>query len=129
MATIVSYKSPVWKPLAEALYDTDGVRVDLTIAHISDGAACLDGSVPAMYYRAGSGDGVHKFHVFFEGGGWYEHTLSQYMDSLLPLHVAAPIVIKVWWHFYSAVFLSEHLRRSIEITHWFQQRLSECIRL
>jgi len=49
---------------------SDGVRVDLTTAANDDGAACLDGSVPVMYYRAGTGDGAHKFHVFFEGGGW-----------------------------------------------------------
>ena len=35
----------------------------------TDGAACLDGSVPVMYYRAGTGTGVNKFHVYFEGGG------------------------------------------------------------
>ena len=36
----------------------------------SYGAVCLDGSVPVIYYRAGTGSGIHKFHVFFRGGGW-----------------------------------------------------------
>lgn len=36
----------------------------------NDGAVCLDGSVGVMYYRNGTGDGINKFHVYFEGGGW-----------------------------------------------------------
>eukprot|EP01084_Bolivina_argentea_P206409 352430_1 len=48
---------------------TDGDKIVLSDANKNDGAACLDGSPPVMYWRAGSGDGVNKFHVFFEGGG------------------------------------------------------------
>eukprot|EP00040_Diaphanoeca_grandis_P016776 m.86964 g.86964 ORF g.86964 m.86964 type:complete len:515 (+) comp26025_c0_seq2:110-1654(+) len=36
----------------------------------SFGAACLDGSPPAYYFSAGSGDDVDKFVVFLNGGGW-----------------------------------------------------------
>eukprot|EP01083_Nonionella_stella_P133788 406796_1 len=38
----------------------------------TNGAYCLDGSVPDFYYRPGVGDGVSKFHihVYLEGGGW-----------------------------------------------------------
>merc|ERR1719203_979688 len=49
---------------------TAGTRVNLTDAMNSNGAMCLDGSVPVMYYRPGFGDGINKFHVFFQGGGW-----------------------------------------------------------
>ena len=35
-----------------------------------NGAVCLDGSVPDFYYRAGSGDGINKFILYFQGGGW-----------------------------------------------------------
>jgi hypothetical protein len=49
---------------------TDGVKVELTSAHNTEGAACLDGSVPVFYYRAAqSASATNKWHVFFEGGG------------------------------------------------------------
>ena len=67
---IVDAVCPEWRALSEKVSKSDGIRVNLTTALNSDGAACLDGSVPVMYYRAGTGDGVHKFHVYFEGGGW-----------------------------------------------------------
>lgn len=79
-----TFHCPEWQGLAEQRSDTDGVRVDLTTAQNKDGAACLDGSVPVMYYRAGTGDGVNKFHVFFEGGGWcggIDDQLSSCQDS------------------------------------------------
>ena len=34
------------------------------------GAYCLDGTVPDFYYRAGTGDGKTKFHMYLQGGGW-----------------------------------------------------------
>jgi hypothetical protein len=37
---------------------------------LKDGAACLDGSAPAYYYRPGTGTGVNKWLLFHEGGGW-----------------------------------------------------------
>jgi Pectinacetylesterase len=33
-------------------------------------AKCIDGSRPVYYLRRGSGDGVNKWFVHFEGGGW-----------------------------------------------------------
>merc|ERR1719242_1046765 len=47
-----------------------GTRVNLTDAMNSNGAVCIDGSVPVFYFRPGTGSGVNKFHVFFQGGGW-----------------------------------------------------------
>eukprot|EP01084_Bolivina_argentea_P281690 482005_1 len=49
---------------------TMGTRVNLTDAMNQNGAVCLDGTVPVFYWRPGTGDGVNKFHVFFQGGGW-----------------------------------------------------------
>ena len=34
------------------------------------GAVCMDGTKPAYYLRRGSGSGLSKWIVFFEGGGW-----------------------------------------------------------
>eukprot|EP01084_Bolivina_argentea_P222322 376316_1 len=45
-------------------------RVWLTDAHQSIGAKCLDGSVPAFYFRPGWDNGTNKFQIFLEGGGW-----------------------------------------------------------
>eukprot|EP00484_Ammonia_sp_Unknown_P021804 CAMPEP_0197027668 /NCGR_PEP_ID=MMETSP1384-20130603/7537_1 /TAXON_ID=29189 /ORGANISM="Ammonia sp." /LENGTH=381 /DNA_ID=CAMNT_0042456545 /DNA_START=19 /DNA_END=1161 /DNA_ORIENTATION=+ len=64
------YQCPRAVHLPYKISATDGVRVNLTDAQNNDGAACLDGSVPVMYWRAGTGDGVNKFQVFFQGGGW-----------------------------------------------------------
>eukprot|EP00490_Sorites_sp_Unknown_P024543 CAMPEP_0114660988 /NCGR_PEP_ID=MMETSP0191-20121206/21406_1 /TAXON_ID=126664 /ORGANISM="Sorites sp." /LENGTH=155 /DNA_ID=CAMNT_0001891777 /DNA_START=27 /DNA_END=491 /DNA_ORIENTATION=- len=61
-----------------------GTKVPLTDAHNNLGAACLDGSVPNIYWRPGTGDGVNKFHVFFQGGGWcagIENQVSQCDDT------------------------------------------------
>lgn len=33
-------------------------------------ARCMDGSSPGYYLKKGAGDGVDKWHVHFEGGGW-----------------------------------------------------------
>eukprot|EP01084_Bolivina_argentea_P179253 309757_1 len=33
-------------------------------------AACLDGSPQAFYYRPGYGNGVNKFVLYLQGGGW-----------------------------------------------------------
>lgn len=33
-------------------------------------AKCIDGSSPAFYFKNGSGSGINKWFVFFEGGGW-----------------------------------------------------------
>lgn len=33
-------------------------------------ALCMDGSRPAFYFRKGRNDGIQKWHIFFEGGGW-----------------------------------------------------------
>jgi len=37
---------------------------------VKDGAACIDGSPPAYYFRAGYGDGINKWQLHHEGGGW-----------------------------------------------------------
>ena len=31
---------------------------------------CLDGSVPNIYYRPGTGNGINKFSIYEQGGGW-----------------------------------------------------------
>ena len=47
-----------------------GVQILMTDEAENYGALCLDGSVPDFYYRPGTGDGVTKFHIYLEGGGW-----------------------------------------------------------
>ena len=47
----------------DKLKAVSGTRINLTDAQNNNGAACLDGSVPVMYWRPGTGDGVNKFHV------------------------------------------------------------------
>jgi len=37
---------------------------------LADGAACLDGTPPAYYFRAGSGSGANKWFIYHQGGGW-----------------------------------------------------------
>jgi hypothetical protein len=40
------------------------------------GTKCIDGSPAAYYLRRGFGDGVHKFHVHFEGALFSFHITS-----------------------------------------------------
>jgi len=42
----------------------------LTDAATKQGAVCLDGSPSAYYFRPGFGDGVTKYFIHHEGGGW-----------------------------------------------------------
>eukprot|EP01083_Nonionella_stella_P157954 513394_1 len=61
-----------------------GTRVNLSSAMHEHGAVCLDGTVPVFYWRPGVDDGVHKFHIFFEGGGWCagnDEPISSTMDT------------------------------------------------
>jgi len=44
--------------------------LQLLTSSLANGAACLDGSPPAYYLRPGFGDGVNKWLLFHEGGGW-----------------------------------------------------------
>ncbi|XP_031117767.1 pectin acetylesterase 8-like [Ipomoea triloba] len=48
------------------------INVTLTTldSAVSKGAVCLDGSAPGYYYDKGHGEGVDKWVVFIEGGGW-----------------------------------------------------------
>eukprot|EP00438_Fugacium_kawagutii_P030089 Skav228178 [mRNA] locus=scaffold3933:167264:168451:+ [translate_table: standard] len=45
------------------------VKIELTQA-ATEGAVCLDGSPPAYYLLKGSGDGIHKWYINHQGGGW-----------------------------------------------------------
>eukprot|EP01084_Bolivina_argentea_P294840 507443_1 len=50
--------------------ETAAEQILMTNEAQKNGAYCLDGSIPDFYYRAGFGDGVNKFHVYLQGGGW-----------------------------------------------------------
>merc|ERR1712137_260914 len=38
----------------------------------NEGAVCLDGTPGAYYFQQGSGDGVNKWYIHHQGGGWCE---------------------------------------------------------
>merc|ERR1719183_1221361 len=44
----------------------------MTDAAKSNGAQCLDGSPGAYYLQKGTGDGVNKWYIHHQGGGWCE---------------------------------------------------------
>lgn len=51
----------------------DGGKADLVLltdASEKTGAKCLDGTPGAYYWRPGSGDGMKKWYIHHEGGGW-----------------------------------------------------------
>eukprot|EP01084_Bolivina_argentea_P281695 482011_1 len=50
--------------------DTYSTRINLTKSANEDGAVCIDGSVPVFYWRPGVDDGVTKYIIYFDGGGW-----------------------------------------------------------
>ena len=51
-------------------YSEPGYLVKCLAANKNKRAACLDGSPQAFYYRRGSNESAHKFHIHLEGGGW-----------------------------------------------------------
>ena len=51
-------------------YTEPGYLVKCIAANENKHAACLDGSPQAFYYRPGSNESAHKFHIFLQGGGW-----------------------------------------------------------
>jgi len=55
--------------LSSPCLKTEGTR-HFVRSDLYRSAACIDGTRPAFYYRNGSDDGVLKWIVFLEGGGW-----------------------------------------------------------
>ena len=51
-------------------YNEPGYLVKCIAANENKHAACLDGSPQAFYYRPGSIESAHKFHIYLQGGGW-----------------------------------------------------------
>ena len=47
-----------------------GYLVKCVEANTNKWAACLDGTPQAFYYRPGYADGVNKFVIHLQGGGW-----------------------------------------------------------
>ena len=47
-----------------------GLDAQLVLIQGQEKAKCMDGSSPGYYIREGRGDGLSKWHIHFEGGGW-----------------------------------------------------------
>jgi len=56
--------------LAAAGDATIGTAVFLKTAAQADNAVCLDGTPGVFYLAKGTGDGVNKWYIHHEGGGW-----------------------------------------------------------
>jgi hypothetical protein len=56
------------------VYATDPRPATLSLMRVNPTASplakCLDGSEPALYYRAGAGADSTKIILYMEGGGW-----------------------------------------------------------
>jgi len=57
----------------------------LTKAANDAGAVCIDGTPGGYYFRPGSGDGVKKWYIHHEGGGWCSSVADCYGRSKTPL--------------------------------------------
>lgn len=43
---------------------------------------CIDGTVAVFYFRKGFKEGINKFHIHFEGGGWcYDKESCDYRST------------------------------------------------
>jgi len=62
----------IWASLWDADLSDHAVKIELVEVAKSNGAVCLDGSPAAYYFLRGSGDGVNKWYIHHEGGGWCE---------------------------------------------------------
>eukprot|EP01084_Bolivina_argentea_P088257 159364_1 len=51
-------------------YNEPGYLIKLIEANKNKYSACLDGSAQAFYYRPGFEDGINKFNIYLQGGGW-----------------------------------------------------------
>jgi len=47
-------------------------KFEMTEAAEKTGAKCLDGTPGAYYFQPGTGDGVNKWYIHHQGGGWCE---------------------------------------------------------
>jgi len=56
--------------LALVSAQTDVWNLRLLTDALANGAACLDGSAPAYYFRPGFGNGMTKWFIHHQGGGW-----------------------------------------------------------
>jgi len=55
-----------------SLLNSTAVKVLLTEYVATTGARCIDGSPAAYYIRHGVGEGVNKWYIHHQGGGWCE---------------------------------------------------------
>ncbi|KAI3680006.1 hypothetical protein L2E82_50743 [Cichorium intybus] len=55
---------------------SDNVEMTFIQSAIAKGAVCLDGSPPAYQFDKGFGEGVDKWLIHIQGGGWCESTKS-----------------------------------------------------
>ncbi|XP_076906193.1 pectin acetylesterase 8-like [Bidens hawaiensis] len=55
---------------------SDKVNITFLESAVARGAVCLDGSPPAYQHDKGFGDGVDKWLIHIQGGGWCESTES-----------------------------------------------------
>lgn len=56
--------------LALALADTQDELFNRVLLSQDRGAACLDGSPPAIYIHEGQGKNKNSYIIYFEGGGF-----------------------------------------------------------
>ena len=72
------------------MFDSSGFKcndLEGQLVSLSDysAARCIDGSPPAYYFRPGKDEGLSKWIIFFEGGGWchsYESCLNRTLTPL-----------------------------------------------
>ncbi|CAK9004260.1 Pectin acetylesterase 5 [Durusdinium trenchii] len=67
----MSFSSLPWLLALVPCVAQEAIKVELTEA-AAKGAVCLDGSPAAYYLLKGTGDGINKWYVHHEGGGWCE---------------------------------------------------------
>lgn len=70
--TRIGSKQHVWHESVPNDAEAPGAATGhwLTDALKADNAACLDGTAPLYYHQPGTGDGVDKWYIHHEGGGW-----------------------------------------------------------
>eukprot|EP01084_Bolivina_argentea_P255850 430488_1 len=81
-------------------------------------ARCVDGSQYMFYFRNGFGDGIAKYQIYLQGGGWCTSYSSCYNIASNPKHYTGSSLGYTPYAWYSADYLDNNKTNNPLMYNW-----------
>ncbi|KAG2711327.1 hypothetical protein I3760_04G071800 [Carya illinoinensis] len=109
---------------ARRIYAQDRLLVPMTLVQKASalGAFCLDGSLPAYHLHRGSGTGIDKWLLQFEGGGWC-NDMASCLERAKTRRGSTRLMTK--WEVFSGI-LSNNASLNPDFYNWNRVKLRYC---